>query len=86
MKAGVQSLAKAEVFAEATQATSGALPLETESFSQVLKAEMRGYYFVRNTSVHELEDLRELETSSGLLQNVILVLTDPRCSNHSARG
>lgn len=47
---------------------------------------MRDSYFVKNPPHNELEVLHELETSSALHENVVLVLASPPYSTWSARA
>lgn len=76
VKAAGNSAIKKEDVTDVTSAASVALQPESESAIQVLIVPTTEYCFAKDTSLSELGDLHELDTSSALHQDVNLMLAD----------
>lgn len=74
---GMKSLTKLESVMDVTRAGSTALQMEADSIFQVLNAVTREYRLGKDTSLNELEGLRELKTGSAVHQKINLVLAKP---------
>lgn len=81
-----ESVVEAEDVTDVTPGASDALQLEAESVFWMFKVTMRKCRFVKDTSFSEPEDHHELETGSGLHQNVNLGLADPSYNTRGAQS
>lgn len=74
VKIGVRIFAKMEDVNDAILAVSGTLQQSTGSAFRVFQSAMKKHRLVKSTFFDKLEDLDQPEKSSGLNQNVNLVL------------